>query len=274
MKLLALDTASAQCSVALLDRTSSCRARAVATAREHAQLLLPMIDAAARRGGSAAAAARRHRVRSRPGFVHGRARRGRGHAGTGARRRRCRCLPVSDLRALALQALRRAAEPAADAARRAHRAACMDARMGEVYWAAFAVRTRRGWPTSADRAGRCAPAGCAVAVPDLRIGCRGPRLWRWPQIAASLQLPSQRTCSTMRSPCTRRLRRLAAGRPGRGRARGWMPRDAQPVYLRDQVADRKSSRLLLRCKMAVTIPVMKLLREATPAADRISCGRF
>ncbi len=55
MKILALDTASAQCSVALLLDGELLVTRAVATAREHAQLLLPMIDAAAGRSGHRAA---------------------------------------------------------------------------------------------------------------------------------------------------------------------------------------------------------------------------
>src|SRR5262245_25323165 len=44
MKLLALDTASAQCSVALL-QDGQTSMRAASTARDHATLILPMVDA-------------------------------------------------------------------------------------------------------------------------------------------------------------------------------------------------------------------------------------
>ena len=108
MKILALDTASAQCSVALL-LDDELLARSVATARDHAQLLLPMIDALLAEAGTG--------LRQLDGIAFGR---GPGSftgvrvaasvtqglaLGAGLPIR-----PVSDLRALAEQARRRAGE--------------------------------------------------------------------------------------------------------------------------------------------------------------------
>jgi tRNA threonylcarbamoyladenosine biosynthesis protein TsaB len=134
MKLLALDTASAQCSVALV-MGEELIVREAATARDHAQLILPMVDEVLAQAGV--------KLAQLDGIAFGR---GPGSftgvrvaaavtqglaAGAGLP-----VLPVSDLRALAAQALRLARGMGMSVA--AGRVlACMDARMGEVYWAMF-----------------------------------------------------------------------------------------------------------------------------------------
>ncbi len=72
MKLLALDTASAQCSVALA-LGGELIVREAATARDHAQLILPMVDEVLAEAGVQLGAARWHSVRPRTGIIHWRA---------------------------------------------------------------------------------------------------------------------------------------------------------------------------------------------------------
>jgi tRNA threonylcarbamoyladenosine biosynthesis protein TsaB len=193
VKLLALDTASGHCSVALLV-DGHVFARVVSTAREHAQLLLPMVDAVLAEGGMT--------LRSLDGIAFGC---GPGSftglriaaavtqglaAGAGLP-----VMPVSDLRALAEGA--RIALAAAGSPAGGCLLACMDARMGEVYWGVF---EDRGVPTGLALDGErlSSPAGVLEALHAAQIA----------QLAAS---------------------DLAAGT-------AWLDAAlAQPVYLRDKV---------------------------------------
>ena len=133
MKLLAIDTASARCSAALWCDGTLLQ-RAVPTPREHAQLILPMIDALLAEAGSG--------LRQMDGIAFGR---GPGSF-TGLRVAAAvtqglaagadlPVFPVSDLRALAAQA--QAARTTAAERPGELLLACMDARMGEIYWGAF-----------------------------------------------------------------------------------------------------------------------------------------
>jgi tRNA threonylcarbamoyladenosine biosynthesis protein TsaB len=228
MKLLALDTSSAQCSVALLV-DDQVLVREMATAREHAQLILPMVDAVLAEAGVT--------LRQLEGIAFGR---GPGSF-TGVRVAAAvtqglaagadlPVLPVSSLRALAAQALRRA--PASTAASGVV-LACMDARMGEVYWAAFS--------TEAGRLGGCmgaevvAPAADVVAhCPRPCVAAAGLGLAAWPQIAAGLQLPVGGLFSDA-EPHAFDVANLAARDVDGGTP--WLDAShAQPVYVRNQVA--------------------------------------
>src|SRR5690606_24892327 len=223
MKLLALDTASGQCSAALL-LDGAVVSRGVVTAREHAQLILPMIDALLAEAGM--------KLPGLDGIAFGR---GPGSftgvriaaavtqglaAGAGLP-----VMPVSSLRALAAQA--RAAVLAAEGALpHGKLLACMDARMGEVYWGLFDADLKPaaeqvGPPEALQAAGL--PAVAAAA---------GMGLGAWPGIAASLGLPPGRVLAEA-EPHAGEVAQLAAGDLAAGAQ--WVDAAlAQPVYLRDQ----------------------------------------
>ena len=125
MKLLALDSATELCSAALsIDGQVS--VREAPRARGSGELILPMIEQLLSQADLELSPARRDRIRARPGRLHRRAPGRRRRPGTGIRAG-LPLLPVSDLRALAAQALRL---PGAAHAR----LICQDARMEEGYW--------------------------------------------------------------------------------------------------------------------------------------------
>lgn len=224
MKLLALDTSSGRCSAALL-LGDEVIARAVMTARDHARLLLPMIDELLALGGV--------RLAALHGIAHGR---GPGSF-TGVRIAAAvtqglaagAALPVlgvSSLRALAAQARRELSEREG-VALPGRILACMDARMGETYWAVYPDEAHdvREALTAPDLLLQAAGAGIVAGA--------GRGLGAYPRIADSLQLPATRVLPEA-EPDAVDVARLAAADIASGVA--W--RDAalaQPVYLRDQV---------------------------------------
>ncbi len=233
MRLLAIDTASAQCSVALL-LDDALIVREVATAREHARLILPMIDAVLAEAGVT--------LRQLQGIAFGR---GPGSF-TGVRVAASvtqglalgaglPVLPVSDLRALAAQAVQRM-QVAGTPRGGGNVLACMDARMGEVYWAAYdtadgglAAALTPEQVAAPDQLLSVCPRPCAVAA--------GLGLAAWPKIAESLQLACDR-CFSDAEPHAREIARLAAGDLRAG-ARWLDGALALPVYVRDQVVSAK-----------------------------------
>jgi len=233
MKLLALDTASAQCSVALL-LGDELIVREAATARDHAQLILPMVDAVLAAAGM--------NLRQLQGIAFGR---GPGSF-TGVRVAASvtqglaagadlPVLPVSDLRALAAQALRLSGA-AGHATAPGAIIACLDARMGEVYWAAYAADA--GMPgAELIPESVAAPADVIARCPRPCGGGAGRGLAAWPQIAVSLQLPAG-ACFPEVEPHAQDIARLAVRDLGSGAS--WLDAAlAQPVYLRNQVAVAK-----------------------------------
>ncbi len=227
MRLLAIDTASGCCSAALWVDGAVREATRV-TARDHARLILPMVQGLLQEAGialpqlSAIAFGRGPGsftgLRIAAGVVQGLA----FGAGLGV-------VPVSDLRALAAQALRRAGTSVT-----ATRVlACMDARMSEVYAAEYAVEA--GQPGAERLSERVTTA--AQLVDELDGGlplAAGRGLEAWPRIAASLGIP-EGGCFADAEPQARDIAQLAA----RELAQGFQPLPAdaaQPVYLRDQVA--------------------------------------
>jgi tRNA threonylcarbamoyladenosine biosynthesis protein TsaB len=228
MKLLALDTASAQCSAALL-QADQVIVRATPTARDHATLILPMIDALLAEAGLT--------LRQLDGIAFGR---GPGSftglriaasvtqglaAGAGLP-----VMPVSDLRALAAQARRLL--PLADSSG-GPILGCMDARMGEVYWGVF--EDAQGFPAVV----RWPEAVTAPA--DLPEGLRGAvgaaagrALAAYPALPDWLELPAS-ACLSEAEPHALDIVQLAAADLLRGVP--WQDATAaQPVYLRNQVA--------------------------------------
>ena len=219
MKLLALDTATERCSVALLVDERIIE-RAAETPRGHADLVLPMVNDVLAEAGLT--------LRQLDGLAYGR---GPG-AFTGVRiavgvaqglayGARLATVGISDLAAVAQQFV----------ATRAHILVCMDARMNEVYWGRFEA-TPAGLVAAAsvervDRPEAVEPGNATVfagtgfaAYPQL-VGGRAPGVVH----------------GTAR-PHAHDIARLAAAELRAGR--GQPPEKAQPVYLRDQVATVKA----------------------------------
>jgi tRNA threonylcarbamoyladenosine biosynthesis protein TsaB len=227
MRFLALDTASARCSVALLDG-EGLLTRAVDTARDHATLILPMIDQMLAEAGVA--------LRSLDGIAFGR---GPGSF-TGVRVAASvtqglaagadlPVLGISDLRALAARARRVA--PASTPGMLL--LAAMDARMGEIYWGAFdAVADLPGEAVLGEAVG---PVGSLPA--SLRgwvVAAAGRGLAAYPALAPGLEVPADSALGEA-EPDAADIARLAASDLRGGVA--WQDATAaQPVYLRDQVA--------------------------------------
>lgn len=218
MKLIAIDTATERCSVALLIDERIVE-RAAETPRGHADLVLPMVEAVLAEGGLT--------LRQLDGLAYGR---GPG-AFTGVR------IAVGVAQGLAYGAqlptvgisnLAAVAQQFAD--RGARILVCMDARMNEVYWGRFEA-TADGLvaATTTERVDRpeAVDAGDATVFVGTGFGA-------YPQLAAG-RPPVAVHGAVL--PHARDIARLAVPelRAGRGQ-----PADrAQPVYLRDQIATVK-----------------------------------
>jgi tRNA threonylcarbamoyladenosine biosynthesis protein TsaB len=138
-------------------------------------------------------------------------------------------IPVTTLEALAVRAMRAGAD---------HALACLDARMGEVYWGCFHADSARGV---------CASSVARVGPPDsvtLPVGGgihrgigRGfasyPALARLPDLALDPD-------DSQALPNAREFARLGAVRLGLGE--GIDPADLRPLYLRDKVALTEAER--------------------------------
>jgi tRNA threonylcarbamoyladenosine biosynthesis protein TsaB len=139
-----------------------------------------------------------------------------------------RVAPVSTLEALAFQAMRRGA---------AHALACLDARMGEVYWGCFAADLARGVAASCP-ASVGPPDSVVLPVPGPHRGI-GRGFTAYPALAAlpGLELdPDDRRAL----PNAREFAQLGALRLRL--AEGLDPAEISPLYLRDKVALTEAER--------------------------------
>jgi tRNA threonylcarbamoyladenosine biosynthesis protein TsaB len=227
MRFLALDTASARCSVALFDGDALIT-RAVDTARDHATLILPMIEELLAESGLA--------LRALDGIAFGR---GPGSF-TGVRIAAAvtqglaagadlPVLGVSDLRALAAQARRVAPSTSAGCLL----LAAMDARMGEIYWGAFDALAELPGEALLGEA-----VGSAQNLPEsLRgrvVAGAGRGFQAFTALATGLGLPPGVVLGEA-EPHAADIAWLAAADLRGGRT--WRDAaQAQPVYLRDQIA--------------------------------------
>jgi tRNA threonylcarbamoyladenosine biosynthesis protein TsaB len=228
MNLLALDTATEACSVALGlgDRVIE---RYVELERGHAERLLPMVEEVLAEAGIALGALDAIAFGRGPGgftgvrlaasVVQGLA----FGAGLGV-------VPVSDLAAVA----QRAAELHPGVRRVL---VVNDARMREVYWAEFAVE---GLVNA--RGAEHVSAAAAVALPsgraDLPWAAAGRGLAAWPELAAHCRAEGATVLETL-LPRAREILALAAPVVAAGQA---LPAEqALPVYVRDRVADAARS---------------------------------
>jgi tRNA threonylcarbamoyladenosine biosynthesis protein TsaB len=226
MRVLALDAATEACSVALLSNgelmvrivdSGKSGAQQILTLAEEVmaegQVSLSMLDGIAASIGPGAFTGVRISVAVAQGLAFG--------AGL-------QVAPVTTLEALALQALQGAPGPVL---------ACLDARMGEVYWGCFTADAVRGVIESgALKVGP--PASVAPQLKGRHIGIgRGfsayPELARIPGVEInsrdSLALPNAREFVQLGAM------RLAAGG-------GLDPADLKPLYLRDKVALTEAER--------------------------------
>jgi tRNA threonylcarbamoyladenosine biosynthesis protein TsaB len=228
VKLLALDTSSGQCSAALL-LAGQLQFRAVLTAREHARLLLPLVDELLAEAGLGLSALDGIAFGRGPGsftgvriaaaVTQGLA------AGAGLP-----VLPVSSLRALARQARERVLASTGSLPPGVL-LACMDARMNEVYWGSYG----HGLEEGGEGEEAVGPVSALLTIPlPVVAAAAGKGLAAWPDIAVSLQLPPTHAFAEA-EPHASDVAWLAAQDLARG-ARWLDAALAQPVYLRDQVA--------------------------------------
>lgn len=220
MNILAIDTATEHCSVAVTIDSAQW-SRNVATARSHADLILPMIDEVLADSGVSLAQI--------DGLAFGR---GPGSF-TGVR------IGVSVIQGLSLAGklqvvgvsnLAAVAQRAADARQLAANSTilvCMDARMREVYWARYRVTPERFVELLGQE---CVSAPTDVEV-DASLACGVGTGWRaYPELrSAHPSLPLDDSLL----PRALEVARLA--RPEFAAGRATDAAHAQPIYLRDRV---------------------------------------
>jgi tRNA threonylcarbamoyladenosine biosynthesis protein TsaB len=223
VKLLALDTATDLCSAALW-LEGSLQWREALRARGQGQLILPMIDELLTQAGMA--------LRQLDAIAFGR---GPG-AFTGVRlalsvaqglgfSADLPLLPVSDLRAVAAQALHGATAPD-------RVLICQDARMNEVYWGCFQRSARIADLVGIESLG--APGSVTLPADWIGTPARGAGSGFGAYPAALSAMASQ--LAAIDDACSPRAREIAQLAAADGLAHAVPAEQAQPVYLRDEVA--------------------------------------
>lgn len=224
MKILALDTATEACSAALLIEGRLLERFEIAP-RGHARLLLPMLDGLLAEAGLHPAQLDAVAFGRGPGSFTG-LRIAAGAAQGIAFAADLPVLPVSDLAALARPMLLHAdAGPVL---------AAIDARMGEVYWAAYG-RAANGEPEALGVEQVSAPERVAVSGDAAWVGVGSG----WAAYEVQLRARLSGTLAGVDAaalPHAGDIARLAALDLAAGRAVG--AEQAQPVYLRNQVVQR------------------------------------
>jgi tRNA threonylcarbamoyladenosine biosynthesis protein TsaB len=226
VRILALDTATENCSVALLI-DGQLHASEELIARGHAERILPMVDAHLKQAqlrlseltaiafgrGPGSFTGVRLAASVTQGLACG--------AGLGV-------VPVSDLRAVAQRALDLPAAPQ-------RVLVCNDARMHEVYWACF-ERAADGLAAAVDKEHVGSPAG-VVLPPAWHDGVpvcgAGSGFAAYPELRAAMPARVS-VVSDPLLPRAAEIARLAVPEVGNGRM--LRPEQALPVYLRDDVA--------------------------------------
>jgi tRNA threonylcarbamoyladenosine biosynthesis protein TsaB len=225
MRILALDAATEACSVALLSGDES-MGRAAQRGPANAEQILGMVDALLAQGQVSLSMLDGIAASIGPGSFTG-VRISVAVAQGLAFGADLPVIPVTTLEALAYQALRSGAAQAL---------ACLDARMGEVYWGCFAADAGGLVATSAARVGP--PDSVVLPAADVYRGI-GRGFAAYPALAL---LPGLRLDSRDREalPDAREFAALGAWRLRRGEARD--PADLRPLYLRDKVALTEAER--------------------------------
>ena len=223
MKLLALDTATEACSAALL-QDGSVEERFEVISRGHAERLLPMADALLGEAGLVVGDLDAIAFGRGPGGFTG-LRIAAGVAQGLAAGARLPVLPVSNLAAVAAAAARESGALCI--------LACLDARMGEVYWAGFTWDGGVLQPITEERLSK--PDSVLPPEAGTWRGA-GSGFAAYPQIAERL---GQRLNAVEDGllPHAADIARLAAVELAAGR--GVPAARALPVYLRDDVVHRR-----------------------------------
>lgn len=221
MRLIALETATEQCSAALyLDGEILClRERA---ARRHGELILGQIEQLLREADVPRGSLDGVAVGRGPGAFTG-VRLGLGVAQGIAFALDCPVVPISSLQVLAQQALTAERRPAAVLA-------ALDARMGEVYWSLCPVQGERVL-LGVEQVS--APEDLEVVWPEGERFALGSAFAAFPELAASQGLSAGAVAADA-LPDAREVALLGVDAWERGEAVA--PEDAQPVYVRDDVA--------------------------------------
>jgi tRNA threonylcarbamoyladenosine biosynthesis protein TsaB len=232
MKILGLDTATEACSAALICGEDIIE-RFEVIGRGHAERLLPMVQAVLAEGGVALAALDAIAFGRGPGSFTG-LRIGAGVTQGLAFGADLPVVPVSDLAALAARAAIRSG--------RQHICACLDARMAQVYWAAFDCESP-GAPLALTPEAVADPGDvdlAAIRDPQHGDGVRffgaGHGFSAYPALHTLL---GQRLAGFDAEllPRAREIALIGARVFAAGGAVG--AEQALPVYLRDQVAHRR-----------------------------------
>ncbi|GAB4294268.1 MAG: tRNA (adenosine(37)-N6)-threonylcarbamoyltransferase complex dimerization subunit type 1 TsaB [Thiohalomonadaceae bacterium] len=218
MKILALESATESCSVALLDGAAVI-ARSRMAPREHAALLLPMVQEVLAEAGLVLAGLDAIAFGRGPGSFTG-VRIAAGVTQGLAFAVDLPVLPVSTLAALAQGALRELGEPQV--------AAAIDARMGEVYWGLY--RAQEGVMTLAGEEGVFVPALVPTPAAMGYIGYGSGWATYGDVLAGRCGITAYQG---ERFPQAEDLLPLAAAAWRAGMA--VTAAEAQPIYLRDQV---------------------------------------
>jgi tRNA threonylcarbamoyladenosine biosynthesis protein TsaB len=225
VRLLALDAATEACSVALLSNGATI-ARTIESGKANVlsivrmaeevlaegQVSLPMLDGIAASVGPGAFTGVRISVAVAQGLAFG--------AGL-------KVVPVTTLEALALQVLEGPGSRAL---------ACLDARMGEVYWGCFGWDGARGViECGASRVG--APDSVTLSPSGRYVGIgRGFRAYPVLATLPGLEIDALRSAAL---PNAREIARIGALRLAH---EGLDPADLKPLYLRDKVALTEAER--------------------------------
>ncbi|MBD3894759.1 tRNA (adenosine(37)-N6)-threonylcarbamoyltransferase complex dimerization subunit type 1 TsaB [Halomonas sp. ML-15] len=230
--LLALDASSHACSVALwhqpAGRDAEVVARYVEAPREHTRRLMPMVDEVLAAAGVSLADLDALAYGHGPGSFTG-LRIAAGTAQGLAYGLEKPLLGVSTLAALALAAHRRL--------HLRYVLPALDARMGEIYVGAYRCHDGAVTPLAAEAV--MAPERLTLPADPAEVDWVGVGSgWSlWPSMSATLQAGVSQHLDDWQ-PTAEELVRLAAQRYADGERTS--PAEAQPVYLRDQVAWQKS----------------------------------
>jgi tRNA threonylcarbamoyladenosine biosynthesis protein TsaB len=235
VNLLAIETSTEFLSLAL-SRGEELHAYHREAGQRHAELILDSISALLGRAGMGLGDLDGLAYGEGPGSFTG-LRIGCGVVQGLALARGLKVLGVGTLLALAEQAAEQAAVPAIEEAAAGQVVACLDARMGEIYHAAYR-RSRDGWET-VHAPGLCRPQDCPVPSGTAWIGAGSGFAAYGPVLRERFGSTLERTEPGV-APTAVAVLRLARQRFARGD--GAAAESAIPVYIRDKVALKTSER--------------------------------